>query len=221
MRIDFHSHILPKMDDGSSSSQESIEMLTRANEQGVKILCLTPHFYPEDENPDSFIKRRDAAFNRLITVCEEQGFTGPRLFRGAEVAWFTSIGKSEEVKKLCLGNTNIILVEMPFAPWNNMMIESLVSLKEELDLQPVLAHIDRYFPFVRREALNYLVFEKGIWLQVNAESINNPAICEMIKNNMISFVGSDAHNTTTRPVNIGDAYDVLEEKGLLDKLRTL
>ena len=56
--IDLHTHILPKMDDGASSSDLSLEMLRMEAEQGVDTVVLTPHFYREKEDPSSFLQRR-------------------------------------------------------------------------------------------------------------------------------------------------------------------
>ena len=55
--IDFHSHILPGMDDGSSSPEESLAMLEVSAEQGVDEIFATSHFYPDEEDPASFLAR--------------------------------------------------------------------------------------------------------------------------------------------------------------------
>ena len=55
--IDIHSHILPGMDDGSSSLEESLAMAGESARQGVRLLAATPHFYATQENPASFLRR--------------------------------------------------------------------------------------------------------------------------------------------------------------------
>ena len=55
MRIDFHSHILPQMDDGAKSTDESIELLKALAEAKVEKVVLTPHFYRNDENIAAFL----------------------------------------------------------------------------------------------------------------------------------------------------------------------
>ena len=52
--IDFHSHILPGMDDGSKSTQESLEMLDMLRAQGVDTVAATPHFYARENPPEVF-----------------------------------------------------------------------------------------------------------------------------------------------------------------------
>ena len=59
--VDFHSHILPGMDDGASSPEESLQMLARSRQQGVDVLFATSHFYADEEDPAAFLVRREEA----------------------------------------------------------------------------------------------------------------------------------------------------------------
>ena len=65
MWIDFHTHILPGMDDGAETVQQSIKMLRMLRKQGVDRVALTPHFYAHRESVDSFLDRRQTAFEQL------------------------------------------------------------------------------------------------------------------------------------------------------------
>ena len=60
--IDFHTHILPGMDDGSKSVEESIWLLQEEVRQGVDAVMLTPHFYAEENSPVDFLRRRYASW---------------------------------------------------------------------------------------------------------------------------------------------------------------
>ena len=64
--VDFHTHILPKMDDGSRSSEESVAMLRMLAEQGIKRVVLTPHYYPEAESPEDCLRRRESVNSRCL-----------------------------------------------------------------------------------------------------------------------------------------------------------
>ena len=59
--VDFHSHILPSIDDGSRSVEESIGMLRAMAKQGITHVVATPHFYPQHDTPERFLKRRAEA----------------------------------------------------------------------------------------------------------------------------------------------------------------
>ena len=61
MVTDFHSHILPEIDDGSRSVEESIAMLRIEAEQGIRHVVATPHFYPQYQTPEVFLEKRDRA----------------------------------------------------------------------------------------------------------------------------------------------------------------
>ena len=63
---DFHSHILPEIDDGSSSVEESLAMLQAERDQGIQSVVATPHFYAHHDSPERFLKRRAAARQRLL-----------------------------------------------------------------------------------------------------------------------------------------------------------
>ena len=88
MMIDFHCHILPKMDDGSDSINTSLAMLREEHTQGVNRVVLTPHFYCEEESIEAFLQRRKKAFSALQTAISDHPHADdiPELCLGAEVA---------------------------------------------------------------------------------------------------------------------------------------
>ena len=61
--IDLHTHILPNVDDGSSSLEESLALLRMLASQGVTLTAATPHFYATSDTPEKFFRRREAAWN--------------------------------------------------------------------------------------------------------------------------------------------------------------
>ena len=61
MVTDFHSHILPGIDDGSQSVEESVELLQMEAAQGIRHVVATPHFYPQHDDLDRFLEKRDHA----------------------------------------------------------------------------------------------------------------------------------------------------------------
>ena len=63
--IDFHAHILPFVDDGSASLDESMSMLRMLREQGVDTVCATPHFDALHDSPDDFFQKRNEAYSKL------------------------------------------------------------------------------------------------------------------------------------------------------------
>ena len=87
---DFHSHILPCVDDGSHSVEESLQMLRMEAEQGVTHVVLTPHFYAKHDSPERFLQRRAAAWETLqAAMAGEEGL--PQITLCAEVYYFPGI----------------------------------------------------------------------------------------------------------------------------------
>lgn len=207
--VDFHSHILPGMDDGSASPEESEQMLLQSREQGVEILVLSPHFYPDREPPEHFLKRREEAWNRLLTVYDPKKH--PKLYLGAEVAYFQGLGRCEQIKQLAIGTSRLLLVEMPFSKWNRSVEDDISLLQRQMNLTPVIAHIERYAKGNTKLIESFL--NSGILIQSNAEfffnkKINRKAI-KMFCKGQIQLLGSDSHNLTTRAPNIASATGAL------------
>ena len=200
MPADFHSHILPDMDDGSDSVETSLEMLRESARQGVRTMVATPHFYPEKESPDSFLARRNKSVARLLDVYDKE--IHPRVCVGAEVAYFPGIGRCEDLKRLCVLGTRLVLIEMPFRPWTGKMIEDVISVRMSLGLMPALAHIDRYEASRDHATIQRLV-EFGVIVQINASALEDvfsrKRALHMLMSGTAQLLGSDAHNCTTRP----------------------
>ena len=78
--IDFHTHILPGMDDGSQATHESLQMLTLESEQGAQEILLTPHFYAHFDKISSFLERREYSFRKLTKALNEHDMGTPRFF---------------------------------------------------------------------------------------------------------------------------------------------
>ena len=139
--IDFHSHILPGMDDGSKSTQESLEMLDMLRAQGVDTVAATPHFYARENPPEVFLRRRAEAWNRLRPQLTADS---PRVLLGAEVRYFQGISHVDRLHDLCLEGQDVLLLEMPFSPWPSRTLAELTDLAQRGDLTVVLAHMERY-----------------------------------------------------------------------------
>lgn len=209
--IDFHTHILPNMDDGSSSVQMSLDMLFSLKEQGVTEVALTSHFYPDRESVDSFLERRDASYKRLLDGLPVELKT-IKFHLGAEVFYCDGIEKSDDLKKLVISDLNMILIEMPFEKWNERTLRSIYEINNVLGIDVVLAHIERYLQFGNVDKIKEL-HHNGIKLQINGSIIKKfglrHKIFNMYKSGMIDFIGSDCHNMNSRPPEIKQCIEKL------------
>lgn len=207
--LDFHSHFLPGIDDGSDSVETSLAMLNAWQEQGITDICATPHFYAEQNNPERFIARRNAAFQK---VKEATNNNLPNIRLGAEVLFFDGISRYEGLHELCLEGTDLLLLEMPFRTWTSHMIEEVGIIASTTGIMPVAAHIERYLDQPRKLVKEFL--NLNIFIQSNAEFFldrrTQRQALKMLKKGTITFIGTDAHNLGHRSVNIGPALDVIE-----------
>ena len=211
--IDIHSHILPQMDDGSQSVQESLVLLDMLFAQGVKAVVATPHFLANKESVDGFLHRREEAYSKLKGGLSP---ATPKILFGAEVAYYPGIKNLENLDKLKISGSDLLLLEMPFSKWSKQAFKELIELattKENMTI--LLAHIERYMDFVSEEQWDILR-NYGILFQVNASfflkwKTKRKAI-QMLKRNQIHVIGSDCHNIKFRPPKMDLALHVIEKK---------
>lgn len=209
--IDLHAHLLPGMDDGSQSLEESLRMAQASAGQGVTLLAATPHFYAEEEQPSRFLRRR-AESARLLK--ERWGEDLPRLLLGAEIHYFEGISRTRELDGLTLEGTGLLLLEMPFRSWTQRMADEVLELQSGRGYQVLLAHVERYLP-QQRPAVWELLRGNGVWMQCNAGFFlgwrTKRRALAMFRRGEIQMLGSDCHNMTTRPPQLGQARAVIEK----------
>lgn len=213
--IDFHSHILPEIDDGAQSVDESIAMLKMLKEQGVNTVALTSHYIATDESPEEFLNKRQEAFETLKAEIAQRKEQLPDLMLGAEVYYYPGILKMDNLSELTLSDTNVLLLEMPMAPWSEFNIRELIEFANFSDIQIVMAHIERYIKFQKKGTVERLL-ESGILMQSNASFFfsrkTKRKALKMFDKGQIHFIGSDCHNLEYRPPRISDAIDVIKDK---------
>lgn len=210
--IDFHSHILPGMDDGSKSVEESVAMLNALSEQGITRVAATPHFYANDESVSEFLGRRQASLEKLSGSLSPQM---PQIMLGAEVRYYEGLSRHENIRDLCLQGTKLLLIEMPECRWSEFAIRELTDIACGGRIIPVLAHIERCI-FLQKKEVLFRLLHNGVLMQINAEFLNGflsrGKAVKLLKNNQVHFIGSDCHNMQSRPPDIGKAYQTVFNK---------
>lgn len=215
MITDFHSHILPNIDDGSTSVEESIAMLRMEADQGVTHVVATPHFYANHDSPEGFLARRDRSEAALREEMEKH--TGlPTLRVGAEVSFYQGISSSDALKSLVIDNTSCVLLEMPMCQWTSSMYREIEQIREKQDLLPVIAHIDRYISPLRDYGIPNRLSQLPVAVQANASfflriSTSHLAM-KMLRQDNIHVLGSDCHNLHHRSPNLGDAVERIRRR---------
>lgn len=221
--VDLHCHILPYMDDGAKSVEESIELLKMQEEQGFDRVIATPHFYVQKESLDSFLKRREESVKKL---CSNSGILDINLFFkvGAEV-FFSEEIINLPLKKLCFEKTNYMLLELPF----NFKPTNLEQIIYEIQLQkitPIIAHVERYKYAIQNTDLIYDLVDNGALIQVNASSVLGSKsiereVLKLIDCNLVHLISTDTHNLEKRPPKMDLAMKKLKKKVSISKLKRL
>lgn len=185
---DFHAHILPNADHGSSSVETSLSQLRLAADAGVTRIIATPHFYPHMHSVESYIENRNSAYRRLMSsFCEGL----PEIRLGAEVLLCPNMARLPGIEELAIYGTKTLLIELPFNDFGREYIHSVEGLLFA-GYDVVLAHADRY------ESKNIeAMLDLGVSLQLNASAINKFfrrwAVSDWLKRGVVSAIGSDIH----------------------------
>lgn len=184
--IDFHAHILPGADHGCRNPEENRQQLMLAREANVDLVIATPHFYPHKESLEHFFEKREKA-------CMQMGKEERSMIRaGAEVFVCHGMERLPQIEKLCIEDTDLLLLEMPDGSWNTELFDTVLEIQNTLGLRVVLAHVDRYDKRGIQE-----LFDQGICGQINAEALSSLFVKrhlkDWIRNGNIVALGSDIH----------------------------
>ncbi len=214
MYYDFHSHILPAIDDGSENVGMSLKMLEMEKAAGVTTVVATPHFYLSQQSQSEFLEKRQEAYEKLSAELDE---SAPRIYLGAEVLYTPSLSEID-LKKFCIGDTRYMMIELPYQKLTGSFTRSFKSFLNEIthEITPVLAHAERYLSFTDADSI-YEIMESEMIVQVNCGSFKPftsqiKFINELITHGEAHLLGTDCHNVTSRKPNMDMAKKYIEKK---------
>jgi protein-tyrosine phosphatase len=199
--IDFHNHLIPGVDDGAASLEESRAALEAYRAQGVTAVVATPHLKASLADApaalDEYLAQVDAAWARLAEMAAAE-FAGMRLERGFEVMLDTPAPRLGD-PRLRLAGTAFVLVEFPFMTVPPNADKTLFELKVS-GWTPVIAHPERYAN-ADAEGRQAAEWERvGALLQVNAGSVlgkygpeARDRAWSLLAQGLADYVSSDYH----------------------------
>lgn len=218
MRIDFHSHILPNIDDGAKDVFESVEMLRKLYNDGVETVVLTPHFYRNKSNIESFLIKRSNSFQKLNdTIIHYNTF--PKLLQGCECYYYPSLFE-DDFSKLCIEGTDFLLLELPFEKFSDRFLLTLQNSINKSKCKIILAHVERYLEYNSIDTITGFINENDILCQMNCCSLANANIfhrkklLKLIDQNIVQLLGSDAHNLKKRPPRFSEAEYIIKKHNI-------
>lgn len=222
-KIDIHCHILPGMDDGAESMEQSLEMLKIAQEDGITEIIATPHFHHRRGLAKPEVIRKKV--QELNVVAKTEGlnikiYWGNELFYTHELIETVKAGEA-----LTLADSDYVLLE--FSPdTEKRRIQYAVYQFLSEGYYPIIAHIERYLAFQKDADFLENIYQMGAYFQINAGSLlgnggwnTRRYTKSVLKNGMIRFVATDGHDTQKRCPAYGKAAEWIAKKCGEESLR--
>jgi len=192
------------MDDGANSLSDSVQLCMLGAENGIEKIVLTPHL-PAINDIDEFLEKRKQKIEELQEEIDERKIE-VEVYPGAEVYINEDVFFSQNLKKAAINSGRYLLIEFDFYGLSMDRICRYLDEIEKNGLVPIIAHPERYEYFQRDyNKINYLISERDTLFQVNAGSLAGLGTREefslayqMVKKNVASFIGTDAHSARGR-----------------------
>lgn len=215
--IDIHSHILPEVDDGAQSLEQSLNMLKIAHEEGIRIIIATPH-YKLDRFECSYEKVKDS-YN-LLKEAMKKDFSDMELYLGNELMSTEELEDLvQEGKVMTLAKSDYLLIE--FYPSVSIReLHEMINSVWRIGKIPVIAHVERYSCLLENIDELYELREYGAIIQVNTISINNKDIGRTVKKflktvfkeRLADIIATDMHSDGKRAPRMKEAARYISKK---------
>ncbi|MBR2764929.1 MAG: amidohydrolase family protein [Blautia sp.] len=205
---DMHCHILPGLDDGSQSMEETLASLREAVRQGIDRMIVTPHFHPE-----RYMVYAPDILSTLEQVKNAASEAGIRieLYPGQECYYYSGLTEMldrEEALTLC--GTRYVLVEFdPSVSWT--FLQNGIRNLRQAGYIPVIAHFERYECLNEEKRVEELHRHQYL-LQMNYDTLllrgglfGDSYWRRLFKKGYVDFLGSDTHGTHFRPLHVDKA----------------
>lgn len=214
--IDVHSHILPALDDGAGNMAKTREMLQIAYEEGIREIITTPHFFASRKSASP--EQMEKTIREVECQMEQWGFQ-IKLYPGNEIYYRSEVPDLlEEGQISTLAGSRYVLVEFDPMTEYSYLRDGILKL-DSYGYIPILAHTERYECLWKKKEKLQRVKDHGGLIQVNASSFQGGLFDEMakrarylMKNELLDFVGTDAHSTGRRSPRMKETAAYLYKK---------
>lgn len=213
--FDLHSHMLCGVDDGAGSPEEMFEMLEAAYEDGIRAICLTPHYSPYlFGNTTEASKKSYAILKRYVA----EKHPDMRIFWGHELGYHHS-GAAALDNGHCrtINGGSYVLVDFP----ETVDFFELSGAMENLlraGYRVILAHAERYQCLAKEFDWIEEFVDMGGVIQLNASSAiggwgknAQKQWKKIVKKGLAHIISTDAHNLTTRPPKMSVCLPLLQK----------
>lgn len=206
---DIHTHILPGVDDGAAGMPQALELVRMAWKNGTRTLFLTPHYRGKFKESPQWLRESFSMFSQMV----REELPAMKLVLGSEVHYEADMPERIQQKQvLSINDSQYLLLEFRGSSLRSQIIAG-VSEVIRCGFIPIIAHVERYQEFLTDDSLVPEVLEKGALVQLNADSVMGQnglrvkKFCHrMLKEQMVHFIASDAHDTRKRPPLLRDCF---------------
>ena len=214
--IDIHSHILPYMDDGAKDEKMSLEMLRIAESEGITDIIVTPHYRQGHYKGER--KDVDQVLAKMRELMKKENIH-INLYPGNEIYYRSELEEKFDSGTLStMNDTEYVLVE--FSPMEDFLyIRSAVEDLLSIGYTPIIAHVERIQCIEKNVEHAHTLKRMGCELQVNAASALGEVgfwckrfVHKMLKEQLVDYIGTDAHNVENRPPKIKKCAEMLYRK---------
>jgi len=199
--IDIHSHILPGIDDGARTLEESLEMAEIAAADGIEQMVATPHVFKgisEDPEPAEVIQQ--------VNVLQAAVAAKLKILPGSEAHITHDIAEQVKAQRVTtINHCNYLLVEFPQVTVPVGAHDVFYKLQLQ-GIHPILVHPERNIQIQKQPSLAAEYVARGVFIQVTAMSIagefGTPAKkCAetLLEHHCVHFLATDAHHASKRP----------------------
>jgi protein-tyrosine phosphatase len=214
--IDIHTHILPGVDDGARTLEESLALLDVARQSGTRALVLTPHYRGKYKTCTPGLLREQFS---LLQEAAGQKFPELQLYLGQEIFFETDIPDALSAGRILLLNgSHYVLLEFSPGSLRSQIIRG-VSETVLSGCTPIIAHAERYSIFRKDSTLVDEVLHMGALIQLNADSILGShgfgvkhCCHKLLRQGKAHFIASDAHDLTHRTPQLRECFLHIHKK---------
>ena len=212
LTVDIHTHILPGVDDGAENLEIAQQLLRIQKIKGIDRVALTPHFYPLRQEMDTFLERRQRAYELLLRGWDPE--TMPQLQLGAEVHYSARLAEMD-LRRLTIERGRYLLLELS----NTTIpahIERVLQLMREQEITPILAHVERCVYFREEPERLVRLVKLGALAQLSAKAFlqrNEQKFAKMcLQRDAAHIIASDIHNAGEKKAWLCHAGQNLDEE---------
>ena len=212
-----HSHILPNFDDGAKNVEVALELIEHLKKQGVRNICLTPHFYTNEMSLEEYLEKRQEKFEAFLPYIPDD----INIVLGCEVYVTDYLFNNSYIHGITYGNSRYILTEFSYkSTFQESTMQKLYMLSQNHGLIPVIPHVERYSNLIDHPDKIAELKDIGAVIQTNISNYTQSSpffrkrkLLKLIDKGLIDIIGSDTHSMTRNPPDcFKEALNTIAEK---------